>query len=406
MRIGALKPIDVETPHGSVRVLSRYRHDKKCYRLQVYGPLPAVQWLLPNREISEWEAGMARPEISHPQTPITVLAELDTFRKMLVQRWQERLEEERDRTQLPQNANGPAIPQTLGELAERYFLVHADRLRARTVVGYRENYARWAPYLAPGLQLHAITSDAIALGMNAIAKAVSAHTANNAFRFLRIVLNYAGRESWITQHPHKRVKLLKTVAKPATWWSPEEVRKVLDTAKADTLHPRDAVLVFALGLYLGLRRGEMDRLRWEDLTTDGDRPVACVRSTANNPTKSGKTRYVPICRELREILNPLRQPSGYVLRPENSAKGKWLYRFEFDQLFDRIVRNAGVRRIRVHDMRHTWVSIMLGKGISLFKVSRWLGHADIRVTQEVYAHLAPYDADIDLLSLDPDSSHG
>ena len=250
------------------------------------------------------------------------------------------------------------------------------------------------------MPLHAITSDGIALGMNAIAKAVSAHTANNAFRFLRIILNYAGREGWLTQRPQGRVKLLKTVAKPATWWTPDEVRKVLDASKADTLHPRDAVLVFAIGLYLGLRRGEMDRLRWEDLTLDGDQPVACVRSTTANPTKSGKTRYVPICRELREILTPLRQPSGYVLRPENSAPGKWLYRFEFDQLFDRIVRNAGVRRIRVHDMRHTWVSIMLAKGVSLFKVSRWLGHADIRVTQEVYAHLAPYDAEIDLLSLD------
>jgi site-specific recombinase XerD len=50
-------------------------------------------------------------------------------------------------------------------------------------------------------------------------------------------------------------------------------------------------------------------------------------------------------------------------------------------------------------MRHSFATIMLGKGASIFKVSRWLGHSDIRVTQNVYAHLLAYDSDINLMSI-------
>ena len=60
---------------------------------------------------------------------------------------------------------------------------------------------------------------------------------------------------------------------------------------------------------------------------------------------------------------------------------------------------AGVTKIRFHDMRHTFASFMLGKGVPVFKVARWLGHADSRITEQVYAHLLTYDTDINVLKL-------
>jgi integrase len=52
-------------------------------------------------------------------------------------------------------------------------------------------------------------------------------------------------------------------------------------------------------------------------------------------------------------------------------------------------------------MRHTFASYMLGKGVPVFKVARWLGHADSRITEQVYAHLLTYDEDINVLKLVP-----
>lgn len=107
---------------------------------------------------------------------------------------------------------------------------------------------------------------------------------------------------------------------------------------------------------------------------------------------------MPIGAELLAILLTYRQANGFVVRSVNS-KGKWIYRFECDALFARVVKAAGVPKIRFHDMRHTYVSLALKSDISMFKVSQWLGHSDIRITQETYAHLAPYDSDVDRLQI-------
>jgi integrase len=86
--------------------------------------------------------------------------------------------------------------------------------------------------------------------------------------------------------------------------------KVLAAAEADERDPEDALLIFALALYLGLRLGEIDRMQWSDLTLDGGEPVACVCSVEGAMTKSGKTRFIPISDELQAILLRHRQKAG------------------------------------------------------------------------------------------------
>ena len=54
------------------------------------------------------------------------------------------------------------------------------------------------------------------------------------------------------------------------------------------------------------------------------------------------------------------------------------------------LRAAGItRRVRVHDLRHTYVSLALQRGVPLMVVSRQLGHASIAITADIYGHLAP-----------------
>ena len=69
------------------------------------------------------------------------------------------------------------------------------------------------------------------------------------------------------------------------------------------------------------------------------------------------------------------------------------------KLYRRVTKATGVTKIRFHDMRHTFASFMLGKWVPVCKVARWLGHADSRITEQVYAHLLTYDADINVLKL-------
>lgn len=408
-RIGSLKLIDVETPHGPVRVLSKFRNDKKCYRLVLYGPMQAVQWMLPKRFVTALPSGQAQVEVSHPDQPITSIAVLDQFRRDLVARWEERLELGAADPGLDASAGQQAVlaraPNTLSALVQRYLAVHQVHLRPSTQVGYRKNLSHWLQCLGQHTPLASITADSLRLGMASIAAKRSPATANACLRVLKVLFNYAVKEGYLNSLPHQRVNKLPAPPRAPVWWSREEVATVLAAARRDQLSPRDAHLLFAIALYLGLRKGEIDRLRWEDLQLDGDRPVCSVRSTATELTKSGKARHVPVCRELRDILQGYRQPSGYALRSGN-RKGTWTYRFECDALFRRVTTAAGVSRIRFHDMRHTFASLMLEAGVPMFKVSQWLGHSDIRITQETYAHLAPYDSEIDRLSLTSSGSEG
>lgn len=401
-RIGSLHPVDVDTPHGSVRVSSRYRSDKKCYRLMAYGPVQAVQWMLPMRTVTALSTGMAQVEISHPDQPITNIAALEQFRRELTTRWEDRFELGADdpglaliQSQGSAMAMSTAAPATIGALVERYVAVHRAHLRPRSLEGYVKHLERWLGLLGRHTSLATLSADSIRLGMAAICSGRTAATANAALRILKIVLNYAVAEGYLNSLPHKRVVKMTAPPRIPVWWDSSDAGRVLAAAQADG---EDAHLVFALALYLGLRKGEIDRLCWEDLILDGDRPICTVKSTETSLTKSGKTRYVPIGKELLAILLIYRQANGFVVRSANS-KGKWIYRFECDALFARVVRAAGVPKIRFHDMRHTYASLALKSDVSMFKVSQWLGHSDIRITQETYAHLAPYDSDVDRLQI-------
>jgi integrase len=57
--------------------------------------------------------------------------------------------------------------------------------------------------------------------------------------------------------------------------------------------------------------------------------------------------------------------------------------------FRAIIRNAGLRQIRLHDLRHTAASVLLGEGVPARVVMEILGHSQISVTLNTYAHVAP-----------------
>jgi len=61
--------------------------------------------------------------------------------------------------------------------------------------------------------------------------------------------------------------------------------------------------------------------------------------------------------------------------------------------FAREVKRSGLRRIRLHDLRHTWASLALAAGVHPKKVQRQLGHAHVSITLAIYSHLTDEDGD-------------
>ena len=72
-----------------------------------------------------------------------------------------------------------------------------------------------------------------------------------------------------------------------------------------------------------------------------------------------------------------------------SSLGTHLDQRNMQRDFDRLLKSAGLPKIRFHDLRHNAASLMLAGNVSPVSVSRYLGHSSPRITLETYAHLLP-----------------
>jgi integrase len=129
----------------------------------------------------------------------------------------------------------------------------------------------------------------------------------------------------------------------------------------------------------GLRRGELLELTWADL--DLPRGILTVRGEG---AKSGRTRHVPLNSEAQRVLSAWKPAEGEGLvfpgddgRPMANLKTAWV----------RVAAAAKLQAFRFHDLRHTFASKLVQRGVDLNTVRELLGHSDFSLTLR-YAHLA------------------
>lgn len=151
-----------------------------------------------------------------------------------------------------------------------------------------------------------------------------------------------------------------------------------------------------------LRLGEARALQWQDI--DFNSRFILVRHTRGKKTltspKSGKQRRVDMSTKLTETLktllverkkDALRNGVGGV--PPwvfISTKGTPVHAENFrNRIWFRLLPKAGLRRIRILDLRHTLASLLLEQGESLAYVKEQLGYHSIRMTVDTYGHLVP-----------------
>ena len=118
-------------------------------------------------------------------------------------------------------------------------------------------------------------------------------------------------------------------------------------------------------------------------------------------TKSRKARRGDMSRELRRALIELRDASMQAasLQGKSDISRDWVFPspdgsiLDPDNLYHRyfvpVLAKSGVRKIRLHDLRHTFGSLLLQKGASVVYVKEQMGHSSIQVTVDTYGHLIP-----------------
>jgi len=208
-------------------------------------------------------------------------------------------------------------------------------------------------------------------------------------RFFRLAV----REGVLLKNPAAGIAL-KPLARGAPRFLTDEEYQRLEAAAAH--HPLYPMIVTAR--YTGLRLGELRHLEWIDFDWMVNTVRVVQKPQFSFTTKNYQERVVPIGRELRDKLLPYVKPDGLCFP---SPKTGQPYAQEGPKkALKRLLRHAGIRAKGWHCLRHTFASRLVQRNVPIYKVSRWLGHSRVTVT-EIYARLAPsYDPLIERLNME------
>ncbi len=185
--------------------------------------------------------------------------------------------------------------------------------------------------------------------------------------------------------------------------STEEVTRFLEAAKET-----DYYVYFATLLYTGLRRGELLALRWRNLDLvkgmltvvetayklgNGDYIIKEPKTAQSRRTISLPLSLVELFKVYRIDQELLRIQLGVSLNVDDFVfirpDGRPINPNAVTLAFRRIIKKAGLKDIRIHDLRHTHATLMLKAGVNPKVVSERLGHASISITLDIYSHVLP-----------------
>ncbi len=195
---------------------------------------------------------------------------------------------------------------------------------------------------------------------------------------------------------HNTGNELKSEIQPLTR---EEAALLVETARQHA--PREYPL-FLCALRTGLRLGELLGLQWGDVEFHGRFVEVRRNLVAGRLTtpKNGRTRRADMSAQLGDTLKALLTTR----KAETLKRGwpqvpEWVFcneeggPLDGDKLrhrvFYKVLAKAGLRRIRFHDMRHTFASLLLQQGESPTYVKEQMGHSSIQVTVDIYGHVIP-----------------
>lgn len=232
------------------------------------------------------------------------------------------------------------------------------------------------------------------------AKGVAPGTINKEVGLMSAALNWANKElEWGVANPWQSRRQAEPAGR-SRWLSPEEAERLLDAAQElGRRQPRAAHLrdFCQLCLYAGLRSGEALGLTWERV----DLKVGWIVFDAANQ-KNGKPAMVPINDHAREAL-----VSRDAFRAEHCPDSRWVFSTRkgahiaaIRRSFGSAARLAGLEDLHPHDLRRTFGSWMVQRGVPIDRVSQLMRHSDISVTARVYAHLRPRDLEQAIRVLD------
>lgn len=293
-------------------------------------------------------------------------------------------------------------------LLDEWLPTRRDRVRASTLSLYTMNVEKYvAPRLGSKL-LQQLSPADLNIFYTSLreggtrGRPLSPSSVRNVHATLHRALAGAQRWGHVTRNVASLADPPRVARTHMLTWSAEELRSFLDHARDERLYAGYVLLATT-----GMRRGEALGLRWRSVDLDRARVsvstslvVVDAGVVFQEPKTASGRRTVPIPAETVAALKAHRKTQlaeKMLLGPGYSdddlvfcrEDGTRLHPTMFSRRFDQLAHSAELRRIRLHDLRHTFATLALQAAVPVKIVSEILGHASVTVTYDTYSHVIP-----------------
>lgn len=207
---------------------------------------------------------------------------------------------------------------------------------------------------------------------------------------LSAIFNYAVRYYDLKSNPcAKAGSMGKSKAEEMDFWTVEEFRKFIDSV----MNKRLSYMAFMTLYWTGMRLGELLALNPKDVDLE-KRTISITKSyqrlgkndviTPPKTPKSKRVITIPefLAADIKDYMDSL-----YDLQEDDRLFPITKYYLEHEM--QRGIKESGVKRIRVHDLRHSHASMLIELGFSPLEIANRLGHEKVETTLNTYAHLYP-----------------
>lgn len=302
---------------------------------------------------------------------------------------------------------------TLQSWVEKYLNDYkANDIKATTLSTYYIFYRKHILNSDLGkILLKDITTDDLQKYYNQKLKTLSAKTVRHISVITREALMQAYRLRYINNNPHEAVILPPKEHYSGATLTKEDVAKILNDAVDEKCY---AAVVTAI--YTGMRQGELLGLQWSDVNfeegyikienslcrvDDGidEKGKHRTKLVLMEPKTASSRRKIPLADPLKGVL------LKHKARQEQYKKdASDYYNFDLDLVFPnylgdfmrgkdllnefhKLLEKYGIQKVRFHDLRHTFASLLLQSGTEGKVVQELLGHSSISTTLDIYSHL-------------------
>ncbi len=233
------------------------------------------------------------------------------------------------------------------------------------------------------LRVNEITPAAVRSWQNEVTgKGYSPSFCYSLHRQLTAVLNFAVRYYGLASNPASRAGSIGKNEVHQAFWTLDDFRRF-----AATLREPEHIMLFYLLFWTGCRIGEALALTWDDVAAS---QVSVSKTLSRihgqpylrRPKTPESIRQINIPSFISAMLSDYRRLSKYT--------GPHLFNITASaaaRVLARHARDAGLERIRLHDLRHSHASMLIQAGVPAIAIAERLGHKDAQTTLRVYAHL-------------------